>query len=208
MNWYERVILPRLLDAACSIKPIRRQRAKVVPRATGDVLEIGIGSGLNLPFYDRSKVSRIIGLEPSAPMRERARATHAREAPALPLEFIDLPGEEIPLADHSVDTVLVTYTLCTIPEPERALAGMRRVLRPGGRLIFCEHARAPDAGVARWQDRLNRPWRAIAGGCNMNRDMTKLLTRSGFSIDDLETMYLPGPRILSYNVWGSALVNS
>ncbi len=130
MSWYEEKILPILINVACSTKPTRRQRAKIVPRAKGDVLEIGFGSGLNLPYYDRDRVRRIWGLEPSVGMRRLARDAISRGS--LEVELIELPGEEIPLDDNSVDTVLVTYTLCTIPEVVGALEGMRRVLKPGG----------------------------------------------------------------------------
>jgi len=202
MSWYENKILPRLTDLSCSTKQIRKQREKIVPLATGDVLEIGIGSGLNLPYYDPQKVRKIWGLEPSAGMRKLA-ATNL-EGLNLNLEFIDLPGEEIPLDPESVDTVLVTYSLCTIPDARSALEGMRRVLKPGGHLLFCEHGIAPDENVRRWQERLNPGWRRIAGGCNMNRDITKMITASGFDIVDDQRMYIPGWRILSYNYWGIA----
>lgn len=204
MNWYEEHILPVCLDLVCGCRPILKQRAKVVPRAAGVVLEVGMGSGLNLPWYDRARVTRIYGLEPSEGMRHRAR--RRVEESGLPVEFIDLPGESIPLDDASVDTVLVTYTLCTIPDVAAALAGMRRVLRPEGRLIYCEHGRAPDAGVRRWQERLNSAWGRFAGGCNMNRDIPALIIAAGFEIEDDRRRYIPGPRILSYNFWGSARV--
>ena len=202
MSWYEDKILSRLTDFSCSTKPTRKQRAKIVPLATGDVLEIGIGSGLNLPYYDSQKVRKIWGLEPSEGMRKLA--TKNLEGMKLDLEFIDLPGEEIPLESNSVDTVLVTYTLCTIPDVATALEGMRRVLKPEGRLLFCEHGSAPDANVRRWQNRLNAGWRKIAGGCNMNRDVPAMINAAGFNIVQDERMYIPGPRILSYNYWGSA----
>jgi ubiquinone/menaquinone biosynthesis C-methylase UbiE len=202
MSWYEDKILPRLTDFSCSTKPTRKQRAKIVPLATGDVLEIGIGSGLNLPYYDSQKVRKIWGLEPSEGMRKLA--TKNLEGIKLDFEFIDLPGEEIPLESNSVDTVLVTYTLCTIPDVATALEGMRRVLKPEGRLLFCEHGSAPDANVRRWQNRLNAGWRKIAGGCNMNRDVPAMINAAGFNIVQDERMYIPGPRILSYNYWGSA----
>lgn len=202
MGFYDERILPHLINCACSTKPNRKQREKVVPLATGDVLEIGIGSGLNLPHYDRSKVRKIWGLEPSEGMRRKAARRVA--ASGLDVEFIDLPGEEIPLDANSVDTVLVTYTLCTIPDAVAALEGMRRVLKPGGQLIFCEHGMAPDEKVRRWQDRLNPGWSRIAGGCNMNRDIPALLAEGGFEITVDERMYIPGLRILSYNYWGTA----
>jgi len=174
----------------------------VVPLASGEVLEIGVGSGLNFPFYDPSRVAKLWGLEPSAEMRRLAQGA-VRSLP-FEFEFIDLPGEEIPLDANSVDTVLVTYTLCTIPEVHAALRGMARVLRPGGRLIFCEHGAAPDAEVRRWQDRLNPIWRRLSGGCELNRSIPELIRSSGFAIEALETMYLPGWRPAAFNYWGSA----
>jgi ubiquinone/menaquinone biosynthesis C-methylase UbiE len=202
MSFYEERVLPHLINLACSSKPTREQREKIVPLAEGDVLEIGFGSGLNLPFYDPQKVRKIWGLEPSAGMRRKARPTVDKSN--LDVEFIDLPGEEIPLEEDSVDTVLVTYTLCTIPDAIAALEGMRRVLKPGGRLLYCEHGVAPDENVRRWQDRLNPTWSKFTGGCNMNRDILRLITKSGFEITNDEQMYIPGARMLSYNFWGSA----
>ena len=202
MSWYDDKILPHMINCACSVKPAMQQRQKVVPLASGEVLEIGVGSGLNFPYYDRGKVTKIWGLEPSEGMRKLAR--RRLEEMDLPVEFIDLPGEEIPLETASVDTVLVTYTLCTIAQVDDALAGMRRVLRPGGRLLFTEHGAAPDENVRNWQDRLNPAWKKIAGGCNMNRDIVQSIESAGFRIESDERMYIPGLRILSYNYWGSA----
>jgi SAM-dependent methyltransferase len=202
MGIYAKYILPRVVHLSCASNPCMRQREKVVPLASGAVLEIGLGSGLNLPFYDPSRVSRLWGLEPSAEMRQMA----AGAVRALPIqfEFIDRPGEEIPLDANSVDTVLVTYTLCTIAETQPALRGMARVLRPGGRLIFCEHGAAPDASIRRWQERLNPIWKRIGGGCNLDRAIPDLLRAGGFEIDWMETMYLPGWRPAGFNYWGSA----
>ena len=202
MSFYAERVLPHLIDLACSTRPQQKQREKVVHLAEGDVLEIGIGSGLNLPYYDSGKVRKIFGLEPSAGMRRKAQPMV--ESSDIEVEFIDLPGEQIPLENDSVDTVLVTYTLCSIADAVTALEGMRRVLKPRGRLIFCEHGRAPDESVRRWQNRLNPPWRRMAGGCNMNRDIPALLQTGGFEITMDERMYLPGPRILNYNFWGIA----
>ena len=202
MSFYEDRVLPHLIDLACSTKPARRQREKIVHLAEGDVLEIGFGSGLNLPYFDSDKVRRIFGLEPSEGMRRKAQANV--EASGLDVEFIDLPGEEIPLEPKSVDTVLVTFTLCSIDDASAALEGMRRVLKPGGKLLYCEHGAAPDGRVRRWQDRLNPAWKRVSGGCNMNRDIPRLIESTGFRVTSDERMYIPGPKILSYNYWGMA----
>lgn len=197
-------MLPRLINLACSTKPTRKQREKVVPLATGDVLEIGFGSGLNLPYYDRDKVRRIWGLEPSQGMR-RLASVSIRES-EIDVELIEQPAEEMPLDDDSVDTVLVTYTLCTIPDVREALEATRRVLKPQGRLLYCEHGKAPDDNVQKWQHRLNPAWKKIAGGCNMHRDIPAILDESGFLVEDDNRMYLPGVKALSYNYWGSARI--
>lgn len=203
MGFYENHVLPRVIDFACGQEPIANQRQKVVPKAEGRVLEVGMGSGLNLPFYDPTRVELVWGLEPSEGMRRRAQARLAEAAVAV--EWIDLPGEEIPLDDASADTVLLTYTLCTIPDFRAALAQMRRVLKPGGRLLFCEHGAAPDVGVRRWQDRINPVWKKLAGGCNINREVPQALEAAGFAVRDLETMYLPKtPKIAAFQYWGYA----
>ncbi len=202
MGFYEDRVLPHLIDLACSTRPARKQREKIVHLAEGDVLEIGFGSGLNLPYYDGDKVRRIFGLEPSEGMRRKARRNV--DASGLEIEFIDLPGEEIPLERQSVDTVLVTFTLCSIEDAAAALEGMRRVLKRDGKLLYCEHGAAPDDRVRRWQDRLNPGWKRVSGGCNMNRDIPGLIQNAGFRITTDERMYIPGPKILSYNYWGTA----
>jgi ubiquinone/menaquinone biosynthesis C-methylase UbiE len=205
MGLYERYVLPRVISLACSSKPNRKQREKVVPLAEGEVLEIGVGSGLNFPHYDTSKVRKVWGLEPSEGMRQLARKNLGDST--LEVEMIDLPGEEIPLDANSVDTVLVTYTLCTIPDAQVALRGMGRVLRPGGKLLFCEHGLAPDPGVQKWQHRINPTWRRFGGGCNVNRDIPGLLESSGFRVIVDERMYIPGIKVLSYNYWGTAVAD-
>ncbi|MFT4768891.1 MAG: ubiquinone/menaquinone biosynthesis C-methylase UbiE [Glaciecola sp.] len=203
MGFYDRHVLPHFINCACGSKPIMKQREKIVPRATGTVLEIGIGTGLNLPYYDPDKVDRLIGLDPSEASWELAQSR--AKGIGFPIEFIGLPGEQIPLAESSVDTIVMTFSLCTIPDPMAALEGMARVLRPGGILHYAEHGRAPDEDVRRWQNRLNRLWGAIAGGCHLNRDIPALLQEGGFHSDDQESMYLPGtPRFAGFNIWGSA----
>ena len=205
MSFYEKYCLTPFINCACGTKPISYQRKKVVPLCTGRVLEVGMGSALNLPYYDRDKVEFIWGLEPSEARRDKAQPNI--EKSGLEVKLIDLPGEEIPLDDNSVDTVLLTYTLCTIPEWDVALKQMRRVLKPGGKLIFTEHGRAPDAGVKKWQDRINPLWKKLAGGCNLNRPIPELLRGSGFGIETLDAMYLPStPKLFAYNYWGEAKI--
>jgi ubiquinone/menaquinone biosynthesis C-methylase UbiE len=205
MRLYDRHILPRITNFVCSSSSNMKQREKVVPLADGEVLEIGMGSGLNLPYYDTGKVRKVWGLEPSEGMRQLARKK--LEGSKLEVEMIDLPGEEIPLESNSIDTVVLMYTLCTIPDVPTALRGMQRVLRPGGKLLFCEHGLAPDTGVQRWQNRINPTWRRISGGCNLNRDIPRLLKASGFRVVVDERMYIPGLRFLSYNYWGTAVTD-
>jgi ubiquinone/menaquinone biosynthesis C-methylase UbiE len=203
MSWYQEHVLPHMINLACSAKQNRRQREKIVPLAEGDVLEIGFGSGLNVPHYDSSRVKKVWGLEPSAGMRRKAQ--RLLDQADVEIELIDLPGEQIPLDDASMDTVLVTYTICTIPDAVAALEGMRRVLKPGGLLLYCEHGLAPDENVRRWQSRLNGAWRRVAGGCNMNRYIPALLGAGGFDIRSDRRMYIPGPKMLCYNYWGTAV---
>jgi ubiquinone/menaquinone biosynthesis C-methylase UbiE len=202
MGLYSKYVLPKLVHMSCSGNPSMRQREKVVPLAEGRVLEIGIGSGLNLPYYDAAKVTKLWGLDPSPELTKLAQK--AARAVSFEVEFIGLPGDEVPLDADSVDTVLVTYTLCTIPETRPALEQMARVLKPGGRLIFCEHGEAPDASVRRWQERINPIWRRLGGGCNLNRPIPQLIEQGGFQIRDMDTMYIPGWRPGCFNYWGHA----
>jgi ubiquinone/menaquinone biosynthesis C-methylase UbiE len=206
MGLYDRYVLPGLINAACSARPINRQRMKIVPQAEGVVLELGFGSGLNLPFYDPAKVSRLIALEPSQGMLKKAKEKAAEAR--FPVEVLAETAEKLSLPDASVDTVLVTYSLCTIPDPVSALNAARRVLKPGGRLLFCEHGRAPDEGVYRWQRRIEPVWKVIGGGCHLTREIPMLVGRAGFAVDAIETMYLPkSPRWAGFNYWGVAHAN-
>jgi ubiquinone/menaquinone biosynthesis C-methylase UbiE len=202
-SWYERHVLPWLVEIACSVRPVWRQRQKIVPLAQGRVLEVGIGTGLNLEHYDKSRIEQIIGLDPGLEMHPQARRRSRRAG--IEVELVGLSAERIPYDDATFDTVLVTYALCTIADPACALKEMRRVLKPGGRLIYCEHGLAPDASVRRWQARLTPVWSRLAGGCHLDRDIARLLTEAGFRSDDMQRMYLPGPRTLAYNYWGTAV---
>ena len=204
MGFYDNHILPRIIEWGCGMEIMQSQRQRVVPQARGRVLEIGIGPGHNLAYYDAAKVECVIGVDPSEPLLARAKQRSA--AAPFPVELLTLGGEEIPLADASVDTVMVTFTLCTIPDVGAALAQMRRVLKPGGNLIFCEHGRSPDAAVQRWQDRVNPLWKRCFGGCNLNRDMPALIRSAGFRIAALESDYLEEtPRIAGYRYLGTAI---
>jgi SAM-dependent methyltransferase len=201
---YARYVLPTLITCACGAKPIRYQRRKVVPRADGVVLELGFGSGLNLPFYDPLKVSRVHALEPEEGMLVRARKA-ARRSP-VPIEVLRERAEELSLPAGSVDTVLVTYSLCTIPDAVSALEGARRALKPNGQLLFCEHGLAPDEKIRRTQRAIEPLWSRIGGGCRLTRDIPAIVTQAGFRITDLQTMYVPGtPRFAGYNYWGRAI---
>jgi ubiquinone/menaquinone biosynthesis C-methylase UbiE len=204
MGFYNKHIMPKVVHLTCSMKPAIHQRRKVVPLAQGVVLEVGIGSGLNLPYYDVSRITKVIGLDPSSEMRQIAEK--AASAVSFDVEFISLPGEEIPLDNNSVDTVLITYTLCSIPDAQLALQQMSRVLKPEGKLIFCEHGVAPDPNVRRWQDRMNPVWSRLGGGCQLNRAIPELIEQGGFRIDGMQAKYIPGWRPASYNYWGEATV--
>ena len=198
MRLYDEKILPHLIDFACGMGQVMKTRAQVVPLASGRVLEIGIGTGLNLAFYDADKVSAIVGVDPAAQMQALAR--RRAERIAIPLEMVALELGQIQAADASFDSIVCTFTLCTIPEPLAALREMRRVLKPGGKLLFSEHGRAPDPGVRRWQQRLTPLWKPLAGGCHLDRDIPALLKAGGFTIRELYSSYLPGPRPMTW-VW-------
>lgn len=205
MNLYERFLLPTLVTGACSCSPIDKQRQKIVPGAEGVVLELGFGAGLNLPHYDVSKVRKLYALEPSPGMVKRARRAVALSP--IDVEILAETAESLSLDPNSVDTVLVTYSLCTIPDAVTALEAARRALKPGGRLLFCEHGLSPDQGVQRWQKRIEPLWKVIGGGCHLSRNIPGLIKSAGFSIDTLDTMYLPkSPKWAAYNYWGSARV--
>jgi ubiquinone/menaquinone biosynthesis C-methylase UbiE len=204
MGLYDKYILPHFLNCACGSKPIKYQREKVVPMAEGLVLEVGIGSGLNIPYYDAAKVDKILGLDPSEELN--CMALKVAEDKGIPVEFILSGAEAMPLPDNHVDTVLVTFTMCTIPEVAAANKEMLRVLKPGGKMIFCEHGLAPDTNVSKWQSRIDPIWGKIAGGCHLNRDIPGLITAAGFEIEAMEQMYLPStPKFAGYNYWGTAV---
>ncbi len=201
MGIYQRSIVPWLVHLSMRNERFAPYRGRVVSAAAGRVLEIGIGSGLNLPFY-RDVVNEVLGVEPSAKLLGMARDA-ARRQP-VPVELIEGSAEAIPLADRSIDTVVTTWTLCSIPDVARALQEMRRVLRPGGRLLFVEHGQAPEPRVRRWQDRLTPAWRCLAGGCHLNRAIESLIMNTGFRIERIDKAYMAGPKPMTFMYEGSA----
>jgi ubiquinone/menaquinone biosynthesis C-methylase UbiE len=202
MGFYAQYVLPRLVDFSMRNRETARLRADWIPHARGEVLEIGIGSGLNLPFYS-PEVRRVYGVDRSVGLQRMARKRVA--AGRLPVEFFSQSAEEpLPLPSASVDTVVVTWTMCSIPNVDDALQQMRRVLRPTGRLIFLEHGRSPDPGVVAWQDRLTPLWKTFTGGCHLNRKVDELIAAAGFHITQLKTCYMPGPRPMTYTYQGFA----
>ena len=202
-SFYDRHVLPRLIGCACGARPIQRQRAKVVPGASGRVLELGIGGGLNLAFYEPTKVASVTGVDPSDELRAKARV--APRPASLVVEILDGQAERLPFEAASFDTIVCTFTLCSVGSPASALAEARRVLKPDGRFLFSEHGLAPDAGVQRWQRRIEPIWKRLAGGCHLTRPVAASIELAGFSIETVETMYLPGaPRAMGWSEWGSA----
>jgi ubiquinone/menaquinone biosynthesis C-methylase UbiE len=202
-TFYERHVLPRFLSCACGSPPIAKQRAKIVPLATGRVLELGIGMGLNLGHYDPDKVESVTGVDPSPELRALAEA--APRDPRLSVSVAPGTAEALPFEADHFDTVVCTFTLCSVQAPQTALAEARRVLKPGGRLLFCEHGLAPDPGVARWQRRVEPVWKRLAGGCHLTRPVAAAIGDAGFALERVETMYLPRtPRIAGWNEWGVA----
>ena len=201
MGIYNDIILPRLCDLAMRNRELVPFRRRVIGAAEGRVLEIGAGSGLNLPFY-RPPVTEILALEPAPRLVTMAR--DAARATTVPVSFLATSAEAIPLDDRSIDTVVTTWTLCSIPQAATALSEMRRVLRPGGRLLFVEHGLAPDDSVRRWQHRLTPVWRACAGGCHLNRPIAAMIEGAGFRLERVETGHIPGPRPMTFMYEGRA----
>lgn len=201
---YDHYILPHLIDAAMRVPMARQERIKLIPKATGIVLEIGAGSGLNFPYYSGA-VTKVFALEPNEKLCAKAAPLAAKTS--FPVEFLGLPGEAVPLDDNSVDTVVCSWVLCSIPDVEQALLEMRRVLKPDGSLLFVEHGRAPEHShphIARWQDRMTPFWSCCAGGCHLNRRPDRLIVEAGFVIEQLEETFLAGPKIITYHYKGLA----
>ncbi len=203
MGIYSSYILPGLTHWVCSQEDITRQRKKVVPLAEGRVLEVGIGSGLNLPLYNPERVSRVWGVDPMTELQDKAAELAAKVR--FKVDLIGSYGEAIPLDRNSADTVLVTYTICSIPDIRRALKEMNRVLKPGGILVFLEHGRSPDRHVQVWQDRITPVWKKVSGGCHLNRPVSDLIRENGFTVRQLNTGYQSRLKIVSFNYWGVAV---
>ena len=202
-KFYEKKILPSVINSTCNSRPIKYQRKKVVPNAVGTVLEIGIGSGHNLQYYNSSKVSKIYGVDPSNELNKLAKDKANKYN--LDVDFIIASAEELPLDDNSIDTAVTTFSLCSIPDSQKALNEIYRVLKPSGKLIFSEHGLSPDKVVATIQNGIEFFYPKISGGCHANKDIPNLITSAKFNIDNLETMYLPGTqKFLGYNFWGTA----
>jgi len=202
VNPYERYVLPKLIDVVCSTGNVMKARSKIVPQALGEVLEVGIGSGLNLQFYDSKKVTSIIGIDPASQMQTLARKRTADIN--IPIEVIAVDVQGIHADTDRFDTIVMTFTLCSIDDPVAAIREMARVLKPDGRLLFCEHGLAPDLSIKRWQYRLTPFWKPMAGGCHLDRDIPAMIRAGGFVIDELSEEYLPGPRPMSYVYSGVA----
>lgn len=201
MSFYENHLLPHVINFAMRNRQLLRYRRRVTSAAIGRVLEIGIGSGLNLPLY-QTRVSEIVGLEPAS--RLLAMAQRTANTCTVPVTLIEGSAESIPLDAHSIDTVVTTWTLCTIPHASAALQEMRRVLRSDGQLLFVEHGRSPDQNVRKWQDRLTPAWKCVGGGCHLNRPIQELIESAGFSIEQLETGYMKGPKPMTFMYEGRA----
>ena len=207
MKTYDDYVLPRLLDCLCGMNDIAEQRQRVVPGASGTVLEIGMGTGLNLPYYDEGRVDKVIGLDPSVTSFRKALERSATRR--FPVEYLGLRGEDIPLADDSMDSIVLTYTLCSIAEPGKALAEMRRVLKPAGKLIFCEHGKSSGERVYRWQRRVTPVWKRLVGGCHLDRDIPGLIGTAGFRVVDMDSGYINDSRLLrlaAFQYRGAAVI--
>jgi len=202
MGLYDKYVLPNAIVWACKQKSTMKQREKIIPLASGNVLEIGIGSGLNLPFYNKKKVTHLTAIDPSAAIWKKN--SFDTNTLGFEFDFIEAFSENIPAANNSFDTVVITYALCTIQDTDKAFDEIKRVLKKDGKLLFCEHGKAPDKKIVRWQNMLNPFWKKIGGGCNLNRDIPFMIERNGFKILKLEKMYIPGWKPASFNYWGIA----
>jgi len=202
MGIYNKYILPKAINWACKQKPMTYQRKKIVPLAEGKILEIGIGSGLNLPFYLKDKTKHLTAIDPSIETWNE-NTVDLQKLP-FEFEFHQAFAENIPAENNSFDSVVLTYTLCTIKDTYKSLEEIRRVLKPNGKLLFCEHGKAPDKAIQKWQNRINPLWKRIGGGCNLNKDIPTIIESNGFNLNKIDSMYIPGWKPASFNYWGVA----
>ena len=202
-QWYDRYVLPRVITLACGQGQIMKRRSQLVPLASGDVFELGCGGGLNQEFYDADAVTSFSGIDPHGGLLDQARVQV--EARGLKADIREGVGENIPFAASQFDTVVCTFTLCSVEDPAQVMSEMRRILKPGGRLLFLEHGRAPDANVAKWQDRIEPIWKRIGGGCHLTRPIGSALRGAGYEVEPLGQGYLPkSPKFAAWNEWGVA----
>ncbi len=202
-SWYEANIMPRLITCACSQGQVMKRRAAVVPRARGDVFELGCGGGINHAFYDPQAITSYAGIDPHAGLLEGARAAAREKGWAADLR--QGRGEAIPFADDSFDCVVCTFTLCSVDNPAQVMAELHRILRPGGEALFLEHGRAPDPAVRGWQHRIEPVWKRLAGGCHLTRPIATALEGAGFAVERLGEGYTPqAPRFAGWMEWGVA----
>lgn len=203
-GWWERHGVPRVIRLACGAPAVMKLRREVVPLASGEVFELGCGGGINQRFYDASAITRYAGIDPGGKLLDYARAEAAAKGWAADIRHG--VGEAIPFADSSFDTVVCTYTLCSVQDQAQVMREVRRILRPGGRLLFLEHGRAPDPAVLRWQERIEPWWKPLAGGCHLTRPITEAVRAGGFVVEPIGARYLPRtPRPVGWNEWGIAV---
>jgi ubiquinone/menaquinone biosynthesis C-methylase UbiE len=203
MSFYREHVYPHLVHALGNPKPIAQIRQRIIPLAEGNVLEIGVGPGVNFPHYDSAKVRKVFALEPNPGMLRRAHKQ--RRKAIFEIEFLELPGEQIPLPDASIDTVVSTFTMCTIPGVVKALQGLRRILKTSGKFIFFEHGLSPDDAVERWQRRIEPLFQCVFEGCHVTRNIPALIEQGGFKVEQMDVGYLaPFPKCGSYCFWGVA----
>jgi len=204
MGLYNKHVLPKVINWVCKQKPARKQREKIIPLAVGNVLEIGIGSGLNIPLYDKNNVKHLTAIDPSIELWSQNNIDF--KDLSFDVDYIKAFAEDIPVDSNSFDSIVITYTMCSIPDVVTAFDEIRRVLKKDGQLLFCEHGKAPDKAVQKWQNNINPLWKRVGGGCNLNRDIPAIIRDNGFKINKMETMYIPGWRPASFNYWGSAVI--
>ncbi len=202
MGFYSKHILPSLINLTCKASSLTKQREKVIPFASGNILEIGVGTGLNLPFYNSRNILKLTAIDPYEETWQKREIDISKLD--YKFEFVKASAEDLPFKNNTFDTIVITYSLCTIPDTDKALREMSRVLKQDGILIFCEHGVAPDKKVSATQDFINPIWKPLSGGCNLNRNIPELIEKNGFVIQDLKSMYIPGWKFASYNFWGSA----